>query len=82
MTTIRESIKMGEVISFVRSVDDAEIELFYDDAENVWYLATSDREEYIMIGTDEDLDELYNFLKHIVEDIPWEDDWEPEETGE
>ncbi len=82
MTTIRESIKMGEVISFVRSVDDAEIELFYDDAENVWYLATSDREEYIMIGTDEDLDELYNFLKHIVENIPWEDDWEPEETGE
>ncbi len=82
MTTIRESIKMGEVISFVRSVDDAEIELFYDDAENVWYLATSDREEYIMIGTDEDLDELYNFLKHIVEDIPWEDDWEPEETSE
>ncbi len=82
MTTIRESIKMGEVISFVRSVDDAEIELFYDDAENVWYLATADREEYIMIGTDEDLDELYNFLKHIVEDIPWEDDWEPEETGE
>ncbi len=81
MTTIRESIKMGEVISFVRSVDDAEIELFYDDAENVWYLATSDRREYIMIGADEDLDELYNFLKHIVENIPWEDDWKPE-TGE
>ncbi len=78
MTSIRDSIKMGEVISFVRSFDEQEIELYYDDADNLWYLATRDREEYVVIGTDEDLDELYRILKHVVEDIPWEEDWEPE----
>jgi len=78
MTSIRDSIKMGEAISIVRSSDDKEIEIYYDDSENVWYLATTDREEFIALGTDEDLDNLYDLLKHIVEDIPWEDDWEPE----
>ncbi len=78
MTSIRDSIKMGEIISFVRSIDDSEVEIYYDNAENLWYIATGDREEYIAIGTDEDLDELYRILKHIVEDIPWESDWEPE----
>ena len=81
MTSIRDSIKMGEVISFVRSVDEQEIELYYDEADNLWYLATADREEYVVIGTDEDLDELYRILKHVVEDIPWEEDWEPEENA-
>ncbi len=80
MTTIRDSIKLGEIISFVRSIDDREIEIYYDSAENTWYLATADREEYIMIGNDDDLNNLYSFLKHIVEDIPWEEgNWEVEE---
>ncbi len=80
MTTIRDSIKMGEAISIVRSFDDKEIEIYYDESENIWYLATVDRDEFIALGTDEDLDSLYDLLKHIVEDIPWEDDWEPEEN--
>ncbi len=79
MTTIRDSIKLGEIISFVRAVDDKEIDIYYDPAENRWYLATADREEYIMIGNDDDLDNLYDFLKHIVENLPWEEDWEAEE---
>ena len=77
MTTIRDSIKLGEIISLVRSVDEKEIEIYYDSADNLWYLATSDREEYIKIGNDDDLNNLYDFLKHIVENIPWEEgDWE------
>ncbi len=80
MTTIRDSIKMGEALSIVRSTDEKDIEIYYDDAENMWYIATADRDEYVLIGTDEDLDNLYDLLKHIVENIPWEKDWEPEEN--
>ncbi len=80
MTTIRDSVKMGEILSIVRSPDNKDVEIYYDNAENMWYIATSDREEYVLIGTDKDLDNLYDLMKHIVENIPWEEDWEPEEN--
>ena len=80
MTSIRDSLKMGEILSISRSPDEKEIEIYYDNAENMWYIATGDRDEYVLIGTDEDLDNLYDLLKHIVENIPWEEDWEPEEN--
>ncbi len=80
MTSIRDSLKMGEILSITRSPDEKDIEIYYDNAENMWYIATGDREEYVLIGNDEDLDNLYDLLKHIVENIPWEEDWEPEEN--
>ncbi len=80
MTSIRDSLKMGEILSITRSPDEKDIEIYYDNAENMWYIATEDREEYVLIGNDEDLDNLYDLLKHIVENIPWEEDWEPEEN--
>ncbi len=73
MTMIRDSLKMGETIAFTREIDGRDLEIYYDDAENTWYIATDDRDEFIKVGTDADLDELYNILKHIVENIPWED---------
>ena len=72
MTTIMDSIKLGEVISFVRKTDDKDVEIYYDAAENRWYLATADREEYIMIGDDDDLKTLYGTLHHIVNNLPWD----------
>ena len=80
MTSIRDSLKMGEILSITCSPDEKDIEIYYDNAENMWYIATGDREEYVLIGNDEDLDNLYDLLKHIVENIPWEEDWEPEEN--
>ena len=74
MTTIRDSIKMGESISIPRTADGREMEIYYNDSENMWYLATPDRDEYILIGNDEDFDNLYELVKHIVENIPWDDD--------
>ncbi len=74
MTTIRDSIKMGESISIPRTADGKEMEIYYNDSENMWYLATPDRDEYILIGNDEDFDNLYELVKHIVENIPWDDD--------
>ena len=71
MTSIMDSIKLGEVISLGR-VDGKEIEIYYDAAENRWYIATSDREEYLMVGDDEDLKNLYDTLNHIVNNIPWD----------
>ncbi len=79
MTTIRDSLKMGESISIPRTADGKEIEIYYNESENMWYLATTDREEFVLIGNDEDLDNLYDLLKHVVENVPWEEDWEPEE---
>nr|AAZ32454.1 hypothetical protein [uncultured euryarchaeote Alv-FOS1] len=80
MTTIRDSIKMGESISIPRTADGKELEIYYNDSENMWYLATLDRDEFVLIGNDEDLENLYDLLKHVVENEPWEDDWELEDN--